>query len=69
MKTSKKFIIKEVVENNKMLSLARSEFESGVHVFKSQTKLEEFEDHAAINGVKSMITSANYADYYLNFSS
>lgn len=61
----KKFIIKEVVENNKMLSLARSEFESGVHVFKSQTKLEEFEDHAAINGVKSMITSANYADYYL----
>lgn len=61
----KKFIIKEVVENNKMLSLARSEFESGVHVFKSQTQLEEFEDHAAINGVKSMITSANYADYYL----
>ena len=61
----KKFIIKEVVENNKMLSLARSEFETGVHVFKSQTKLEEFEDHAAINGVKSMITSANYADYYL----
>ena len=61
----KKFIIKEVVENNKMLSLARSEFETGVHVFKSQTQLEEFEDHAAINGVKSMITSANYADYYL----
>ena len=61
----KKFIIKEVVENNKMLSLARSEFETEVHVFKSQTKLEEFEDHAAINGVKSMITSANYADYYL----
>lgn len=61
----KKFIIKEVVENNKMLSLARSEFESGVHVFKSQTQLEEFEDYAVINGVKSMITSANYADYYL----
>ncbi len=61
----KNFIIKEVVENNKMLSLARSEFETGVHVFKSQTQLEEFEDHAAINGVKSMITSANYADYYL----
>jgi putative acyl-coA dehydrogenase len=61
----KKFIIKEVVENNKMLSLARSEFETGVHVFKSQTQLEEFEDHAAINGVKSMITSANYANYYL----
>ena len=61
----KKFIIKEVVENNKMLSLARSEFETGVHVFKSQTQLEEFEDYAVINGVKSMITSANYADYYL----
>lgn len=61
----KKFIIKEVVENNKMLSLARSEFESGVHVFKSQTQLEEFEDYSVISGVKSMITSANYADYYL----
>jgi len=61
----KKFIISEVVENNKMLSLARSEFESGVHVFKSQTQLEEFDDYSIINGVKSMITSANYADYYL----
>ncbi|MEB3012643.1 acyl-CoA dehydrogenase family protein [Parvimonas sp. D2] len=61
----KKFIISEVAENNKMLSLARSEFESGVHVFKSDIKLEEFEDYSIINGVKSMITSANYADYYL----
>ncbi|MBF1295112.1 MAG: acyl-CoA/acyl-ACP dehydrogenase [Parvimonas sp.] len=61
----KKFIISEVVENNKMLSLARSEFESGVHVFKSDIKLEEFEDYSIVNGVKSMITSANYADYYL----
>lgn len=61
----KKFVVSEVVEKNKMLSLARSEFETGVHVFKSQTQLEEFEDYAVINGVKSMITSANYADYYL----
>ena len=61
----KKFIISEVVENNKMLSLARSEFESGVHVFKSDIKLEELEDYSIVNGVKSMITSANYADYYL----
>ncbi|MEG0733013.1 MAG: acyl-CoA dehydrogenase family protein [Vagococcus sp.] len=61
----KQFIIKEVVENNKMLSLARSEFGTGVHVFKSESSVETFEDHSIINGTKSMITSANYADYYL----
>lgn len=61
----KRFIINEVMENNKMLSLARSEFESGVHVFKSSISLVEGETHSVINGVKSMITSANYADYYL----
>ena len=61
----KQFVIKEVVENDKMLSLARSEFGTGVHVFKSETKVEEFDDYGIINGSKSMITSANYADYYL----
>lgn len=61
----KQFIIKEVIENNKMLSLARSEFGTGVHVFKSESSVETFENHSIINGTKSMITSANYADYYL----
>ncbi|HCM88448.1 MULTISPECIES: acyl-CoA dehydrogenase family protein [Vagococcus] len=61
----KDFITTEVVENNKMLSLARSEFGTGVHVFKSETSVQNFEDHSIINGTKSMITSANYADYYL----
>lgn len=61
----KDFITTEVVENNKMLSLARSEFGTGVHVFKSETSVQNFEGHSIINGTKSMITSANYADYYL----
>ncbi|MFC6347387.1 acyl-CoA dehydrogenase family protein [Vagococcus carniphilus] len=61
----KKFIIKEVVEHNKMLSLARSEFGTGVHVFKSESSVQTFDDYSIINGAKSMITSANYADYYL----
>ncbi len=61
----KQFIIKEIVENNKMLSLARSEFGTGVHVFKSESSVQTFEDYSVINGAKSMITSANYADYYL----
>lgn len=61
----KSFIIDEVVNKGKMLSLARSEFGTGVHVFQSQTQLEQGEGKVTINGVKSMITSANYADYYL----
>lgn len=61
----KEFITTEVVQHNKMLSLARSEFGTGVHVFKSETSVQNFEDHSIINGTKSMITSANYADYYL----
>lgn len=61
----KEFITTEIVQHNKMLSLARSEFGTGVHVFKSETSVQNFEDHSIINGTKSMITSANYADYYL----
>ena len=61
----KSFIIDEVVKNGKMLSLARSEFGTGVHVFQSQTQLQYEENNVTVNGIKSMITSANYADYYL----
>ena len=52
----KKFIVKEVVENNRMLSLARSEFESGVYVFKSQTQLEEHDDNQDGNITPSQIS-------------
>ena len=52
----KKFIVKEVVENNRMLSRARSEFESGVYVFKSQTQLEEHDDNQDGNITPSQIS-------------
>ena len=39
-----------------MLSLARSEFESGVHVFKSQTQLEEHDDNQDGNITPSQIS-------------
>ncbi len=61
----KQTIIKDIVENNKFMTLARSEFGTGVHVFQSQTKTENFDDYSIINGIKSMITSANHASYYL----
>lgn len=61
----KRQVIEDVVKNNKFLSLARSEFGTGVHVFQSQTQTENKEDYSIINGVKSMITSANYASYYV----
>ena len=58
-------VIKDIMENNKFMSLARSEFGTGVHVFQSQTQTENNEDFSIINGVKSMITSANHASYYV----
>lgn len=58
-------VIEDVMKNNKFLSLARSEFGTGVHVFQSQTQTENTEEYSIINGVKSMITSANYASYYV----
>ncbi len=58
-------VIKDIMENNKFMSLARSEFGTGVHVFNSQTETDNHSDYSIINGVKSMITSANYASYYV----
>lgn len=58
-------IIREVVEENKFLSLARSESGTGVHVFHSQMGVSEHAEESVLNGIKFMVTSANYADYYL----
>ena len=61
----KQQVVKDIMENNKFMSLARSEFGTGVHVFNSQMQVENHEDYSIMNGSKSMITSANYASYYL----
>ena len=58
-------VIKDIMENNKFMSLARSEFGTGVHVFNSQTETENYDDYSVINGVKSMISSGGYASYYV----
>ena len=61
----KQQVVKDIMENNKFMSLARSEFGTGVHVFNSQTETENHEDYSVINGVKSMISSGGYASYYV----
>jgi len=61
----KQQVVKDIMENNKFMSLARSEFGTGVHVFNSQMQVENHEDYSIMNGSKSMITSANHASYYL----
>ena len=61
----KQQVIKDIMENDKFMSLARSEFGTGVHVFNSQTQTENNDDYSIINGVKSMISSGAYASYYV----
>ena len=61
----KQQVVKDIIENNKFMTLARSEFGTGVHVFNSQLEVENHDDYSVITGAKSMITSANYASYYL----
>ena len=61
----KKMILKEVVENKKVLALAYSELGTGTHFYISDIKTEVHEDHIVLNGLKSMVTSAEYASYYL----
>ncbi|RRD39639.1 acyl-CoA dehydrogenase [Leptotrichia sp. OH3620_COT-345] len=58
-------VIKDVVENKKFMTLARSEFGTGVHVFNSQLEIKNTDEYSIITGAKSMITSANHASYYL----
>lgn len=61
----KQQVVKDIMEDDKFMTLARSEFGTGVHVFNSQLNVENHEDYSIINGAKSMITSANHASYYL----
>lgn len=61
----KQQVVKDIMENDKFMSLARSEFGTGVHVFNSQAQVENHEEYSIINATKSMITSANHASYYV----
>lgn len=61
----KEKICKDVVENNKFLALAYSEFGTGTHFYIPTIEAKFEEDKVVFNGVKSMVTSANQASYYL----
>lgn len=65
----KEKIVKDVVENNKFLGFAYSEFGSGTNFYRPDIKAEFTEDEVILNGSKSMVTSATYASYYLLLSS
>lgn len=64
----KKKICSDVVENNRFLALAYSEFGTGTHFYISDLKAEFNGDKVTFNGVKSMVTSAEQASYYLVLS-
>lgn len=61
----KKQVIKDVIEDKKVLALAYSELGTGTHFYISDVKTEVFDDYVVLNGLKSMVTSAEYASYYL----
>ncbi len=63
--TLKDRVIKDVVENNKFLALAYSEFGTGTHFYKPEITAEENGGKTTLNGYKSMVTSAEEASYYL----
>ena len=61
----KEKIAKDVVENNKFLALAYSELGTGTHFYISNTDVKFGDNAFTFNGLKSMVTSAEYASYYL----
>lgn len=62
---TKKAICKDIVENNAFMALAYSEVGTGTHFYVSQVKVSKNGENTVLNGTKSMVTSAEYASYYL----
>lgn len=62
---TKKAICKDIVENEVFMALAYSEFGTGTHFYIPKIKAEYKADEVVLNGVKSMVTSAEQAKYYL----
>ncbi|GIQ70496.1 acyl-CoA dehydrogenase [Xylanibacillus composti] len=58
-------IFADIIENGKFMALAYSEFGSGTHFYVTEMSAEVNGDSTTFNGKKSMVTSANYASYYL----
>ena len=58
-------ICRDIVENEKFMALAYSEFGTGTHFYISDVKTEFKDNSVVFNGLKSMVTSAEFASYYL----
>lgn len=61
----KKKVVKDIVENNKFMALAYSEFGTGTHFYIPEIKVTKDGGKFIFNGTKSMVTSATHASYYL----
>lgn len=64
----KEKIISEIINENIFLALAYSEYGTGVHFYNPEINVKKDGDYTVFNGKKSMVTSANYASYYLVLS-
>ncbi len=62
---SKKEVVDSVVNENKFLALAYSELGTGTHFYISDIKTDYSKDRVKFDGLKSMVTSATFASYYL----
>ena len=58
-------ICKDIVENEKFMALAYCELGTGTHFYISDVKTAFKDTSVVFNGLKSMVTSAEYASYYL----
>ena len=62
----KKEICEAIIDNKKMLALAYSESGTGTNFMNTTEITVDYQkDFAIFNGKKSMVTSGNYADYYV----
>ncbi|WP_101772234.1 acyl-CoA dehydrogenase family protein [Peptostreptococcus faecalis] len=61
----KEEICKNIIENKVFMALAYSEFGTGTHFYKPEILAEYSGGKIKLNGIKSMVTSAEQAAYYL----
>lgn len=62
----KKKVVDDIINNNVFMALAYSEFGTGTHFYIPEVNVVKNDDGSfTFNGVKSMVTSATYAKYYL----
>lgn len=61
----KEFYLPKIASGELALALAFSETGTGTHFYNPEIKAEKTEGGYLLNGKKSFVTSAHYADYYL----